>query len=80
MSKAIYSIVGMKHRDAEQFVASLPVGEPLRLVREPTNEVDPNAVQVWARERHVGFIKAAQARTLANSDGRTNPGLSRGEA
>lgn len=63
--KALYSMVGMQHRDAVAFVSSLPRGEPLTLIREPTNQYDPNAVQVWARDRHVGFVKATQARALA---------------
>ncbi len=63
--KSLYSIVGMKYRDAEALVASLPVGEPLHLIREPTNKHDPGAVQVWARGRHVAYLKATQARPLA---------------
>lgn len=63
--KALYAMVGMQHRNALEFVASLPNGEPLTLVREPNNVFDPNAVQVWAQGRHIGFIKATQARALA---------------
>lgn len=63
--KGLYAIVGMNHRQSEQFVAALPAGEPLTLIREPTNQYDPNAIQVWARDRHVGYVKATQARTLA---------------
>lgn len=44
---------------------SLPNGEPLTLVREPTNTYDPNAVQVWACNEHVGYIKATEVRPLA---------------
>lgn len=32
--KSLYALVGMKHRGTEEFVASLPQGEPLTLVRE----------------------------------------------
>lgn len=63
--KALYSIVGMKHRGSEELVASLKDGEPLTLVREPTNAYDPNAVQVWAQGTHVGYVKATNARALA---------------
>lgn len=60
-----YAIVGMKHRGAEALVASLPPNEPLTLVREPNNQYDRHAVQVWARGRHVGYIPKTQNAVLA---------------
>lgn len=63
--KSLYAIVGMKHRNSESFVASLPMGHPLLLVREPDNPHDSNAIQVWANDRHVGYVKGTQARELA---------------
>ena len=60
-----YAIVGMKHRGAEALVASLPPDEPLLLIREPDNKFDPNAVQVWARGRHVGYVPKTQNAVLA---------------
>lgn len=60
-----YAIVGMKHRDAEALVASLPPDEPITLVREADNRFDPNAVQVWARGRHVGYVPKTQNAVLA---------------
>ncbi len=60
-----YAIVGMKHRGAEALVASLPPDEPLTLVREPGNRSDPNAVQVWARGKHVGYVPKTQNAVLA---------------
>lgn len=65
--KASYSIVGMEHRGAGTLVASLPFGEPLVLIREPTNAYDRNAVQVWAQATHVGFVRATEARGLARA-------------
>lgn len=65
--KAAYSIVGMKHCDSEKFVKGLRAGEPLTLVREPTNEHDPNAVQVHIRDRRVGYVKGTQAKGLAKA-------------
>lgn len=65
MTKSLYAIVGMKHRGTEVFVASLPAGEPLLLLRDANNPHDPNAVQVWARGRHVAYLKATQVRPLA---------------
>lgn len=63
--KSILTIVGMKHRGTERLVAGLPAGEPLTLVREPTNQYDPNAVQVHARDQHVAYVKGTQARDVA---------------
>lgn len=60
MALTLVALVGMKHRGTEALVASLPQGEPLTLVREPTNKYDRNAVQVWARGKHLGYIKASQ--------------------
>lgn len=67
MTKGIYALVGMKFRPpgTEQLVASLPNGEPLTLIREATNKFDPNAVQVWARDQHIGYISAKQNRPIA---------------
>lgn len=52
-----YSIVGQKFRgiDDPYLVGTLP-GEPVTLVREPGNQYDPNAVQVWIAGRHVGYL------------------------
>ena len=63
--KSIYTIVGMKHRGTEKLVASMNVGEPLILIREPTNQHDPNAVQVWGRHTHLGYVKGTEAVALA---------------
>lgn len=63
--KALYALVGMQHRGQTALVRSLPDGEPLTLVREPNNEYDALAVQVWARDVHVGYIKGTQVRPLA---------------
>lgn len=65
MTKTLVALVGMKHRGTEALATSLPRGEPLMLVREPSNEHDPNAVQVWARGVMLGFIKGSQVRPVA---------------
>lgn len=60
-----YALVGMKHCGAEALVASLPPDEPLTLVREPDNKFDPNAVQVWARGKRIGYVPKTQNAVLA---------------
>lgn len=62
--KTLYTLVGMKHRGTEKIVADLPAGYPLLLIREPDNKFDPNAVQVWANDRHVAYVKATEVRPL----------------
>lgn len=63
----LVALVGTRYRGQEMvdLLASLPQGEPLVLVREPNNKYDRNAVQVWARGHHVGFVKGTQNRALA---------------
>ena len=56
MTKAIYTLVGVKQAGALEFVASLPAGEPLELIREPFNPYDANAVAVRARGLAVGYV------------------------
>lgn len=63
--KTLVALVGMKHRGTMNLVASLPNGEPLVLKREPDNKFDANAVQVWARGQHVGYIKGSQNTPIA---------------
>jgi hypothetical protein len=67
MSKSIFPIVGMKHRgpEAESLVRELKSGDQVRLVRDPQNQVDRNAVMVMVGVLHVGFIPAAMAARLA---------------
>jgi len=69
--KMLVALVGMKYQGGEAIVAALPNGAPLVLKREPDNRFDPAAVQVWIMKddgsegRHVGYIKATQARPIA---------------
>ena len=67
MAKILVALVGTRYRGEEivALFASLPQGEPLALIREPGNQYDRNAVQVWARDQHVGFVKSQQTRNLA---------------
>lgn len=65
--KTLVALVGTRFRgeDMVKLLASLPQGEPLTLIREPNNEYDGNAVQVWARGQHIGYVKGTQNRDLA---------------
>lgn len=65
--KTLVALVGTKFRgvEIESLARSLPQGEPLTLKRDPDNRHDPFCVEVWARERHIGFLKATQVRPVA---------------
>jgi HIRAN domain len=65
----LIALVGAKFRGADivKLVASLPDGETLTLIRERENKFDPNAVQVWARGVHVGYLKESQNRAVATA-------------
>jgi len=61
----LVALVGMQHRGTEDLVAGMLTGETLTLIREPNNPADRNAIQVWARGLHIGFIKGSQAPPVA---------------
>lgn len=63
--KAIYTLVGTSHRGTREHVAAMKPGSPLLLRREPNNQHDVNAVQVWDGETHVGYVKAIESGDLA---------------
>jgi hypothetical protein len=65
--KTLVALVGTKYRGQAMLdlLASLPQGEALTLVRERDNRFDRNAVQVWARGEHIGYVKGNQNRDLA---------------
>jgi HIRAN domain len=54
--KIVCTMVGMKYKDADRLVESLPTGVSLTLVRDAQNQFDANAVQVWMKTRHIAFI------------------------
>lgn len=53
-----YSIVGTNFCGAEAaaLLKTTTPGTPIDLVREPTNEFDPNAVAVYIGDQKVGYI------------------------
>jgi len=69
--KACYALVGMQYRDQATgrdisgLVKRLPDQEPVTLIREPTNQYDRNAIQVWAKGEHIGYLAKAQIKQLA---------------
>lgn len=62
-----YSIVGTRYRGngAQRVVNSLDKGAKVKLIRDPFNDFDKNAVQVWIKGVHVGYVCASEAILLA---------------
>jgi hypothetical protein len=51
-----FNIAGFTYYDGPIVFTRLKVGTPLRLVVEPENKFDPNAVAIYFREKKIGFI------------------------
>jgi hypothetical protein len=66
-TKTLVALVGTKYRGPEMvaLLASLPQGESLTLKREPDNQHDRNAIQVWAQGHLIGYVKSSQNKDLA---------------
>lgn len=66
-----YLVLGMRFQGAENLAANLKHEDPIRLVREPGNKFDPNAIAVWAidpslgREKKLGYVSKTQNALLA---------------
>ncbi len=58
-------LAGFQYHRAAAIWPFLQVGEPLRLRREAGNPHDRNAVAVWFRNEHLGYIPRRENRTLA---------------
>ena len=56
---------GLAHHDAKQIWTELSPGDPLALVREPTNHDDPDAVRVEWRGHLLGYLPRADNSDVA---------------
>ncbi|MFE1907412.1 DEAD/DEAH box helicase [Streptomyces gardneri] len=56
---------GIQHTHNGEYLANLPAGTVLDLVRVHDNPTDPNAIRVEHNELHIGWIAKATARPLA---------------
>ena len=51
-------LVGMRHHPgAAEALSDLGFGDPLTLVREPENQFDENAIQVFSGSTLLGYVK-----------------------
>jgi HIRAN domain len=68
-------VAGVSHRHAQLQDPSFAPGQPLALVPEPTNPVDPNAIAVWNSDRtlQIGYLPRAKAAKLAKERASNTP-------
>ena len=58
-------LAGFKYHEAKKVWTELKVGDPLRLVREPDNPYDANAVRVEWRGMKLGYVPRRENGALA---------------
>ena len=60
-------VVGMHFRaeGAKQIAASLRPGDSVTLKRDPYNNHDENAIEVYVEDFHIGYIERADAAWIA---------------
>lgn len=56
-------VAGASYRQED--VARCHEGQPVDLIRDPGNEYDSKAIEVWANDRHIGFIPRDKAEVWA---------------
>lgn len=67
---------GIRHTYSDGYLADLPAGTVLDLVRDHNNPADPNAIRVEHNGLHLGWIGKATARPLALAlDDRPSPSV-----
>lgn len=58
-------LAGFQHHRASGIWPFLQVGETLQLRREMGNPHDPNAIAVWFKNEHLGYVPRRENKTLA---------------
>ncbi len=62
---AVTFIAGFQHYDGPDAQSLLETGMPLQLNREPHNQHDKNAVEVWTGDAKLGYIPRSDNKTIA---------------
>lgn len=57
---ADFNIAGMRYWDGAKVISKLKLGKKLRLVAEPRNPADPNAVAIYRKDVKLGYIPRDQ--------------------
>lgn len=55
---ADFNVAGMRYWDGAKVISKLKPGKRLRLVAEPHNPADPNAVAIYRKDVKLGYIPA----------------------
>ena len=57
---ADFNVAGMRYWDGAKVISKLKPGKKLRLVAEPHNPADPNAVAIYRKDVKLGYIPRDQ--------------------
>ncbi len=57
--------VSFRPKEAKEIVAGLNEGDEVRLIRDPENKYDPNAIQVHVEDEFIGFVAKHEAAVIA---------------
>lgn len=62
-----FNLAGLSFRpaSAKKVFGELEPGDEVDLIREPDNRYDHNAIQIYFRGEHIGYVAAVTAITLA---------------
>ena len=59
-------IAGFQHYDGPDAESLLETGMPLQLNREPHNQYDKNAVEVWTGDAKLGYVPRNENKSIAS--------------
>ena len=58
-------VAGFQHYDGPDAESLLEIGMPLQLNREPHNQYDKNAIEVWTGDVKLGYVPRSDNKTVA---------------
>ena len=61
---AVTFIAGFEHYDGPDAASLLETGMPLQLNREPHNEYDKNAVEIWTGDAKLGYVPRSNNKAI----------------
>ena len=62
---AVTFIAGFQHYDGPDAQSLLETGMPLQLNREPHNNYDKKAVEIWTGDAKLGYVPRSENKTIA---------------
>lgn len=63
---AVTFIAGFQHYDGPDAESLLETGMPLQLNREPHNQYDKNAVEVWTGDAKLGYVPRNENKSISS--------------